>query len=117
MVCLDLIANAGSRSTPEIGALDEPAHLATGMLVVALLLALMRFRPTVAFVAAALVASTAIDVDHIPQYLGWNGLTEGAPRPFTHSLLTPWFSSSSGCWPGAGSARSPSGPPLASAPT
>ena len=88
VVCLDLIADAGSRSTPEIGALDEPAHLATGVLVVALLLVLWRPRPPVAFVAAALVASTAIDVDHIPQYLGWNGLTEGAPRPYTHSLLT-----------------------------
>jgi inner membrane protein len=89
VICLDLIANAGSRSTPEVGALDEPAHLATGVLVVALLVALLRAPPPLAFVAAALVASMAIDVDHIPQYLGWNGLTEGAPRPYTHSLLTP----------------------------
>ena len=57
--------------------------------MVALLLAVLPAPPTAAFLAAALVASTAIDVDHIPQYLGWHGLTEGAPRPYTHSLITP----------------------------
>jgi inner membrane protein len=36
-----------------------------------------------------LVASVALDLDHVPQYLGWNGLTEGAARPYTHSLVTP----------------------------
>ncbi len=35
-----------------------------------------------------LLASVAIDVDHIPDRLGWHGLTAGTPRPYTHSLLT-----------------------------
>jgi membrane-bound metal-dependent hydrolase YbcI (DUF457 family) len=89
VLCLDFVADAGSRSTAEIGALDEPAHLATGILVIFLLIAVVPAPPTVAFVLAALVASVAIDVDHIPQYLGWNALTEGAPRPYTHGLVTP----------------------------
>ena len=36
----------------------------------------------------ALIGSVAIDVDHIPQYLGYYFLTAGTPRPYTHSLLT-----------------------------
>jgi inner membrane protein len=68
--------------------IDEPAHMLTAVL---LLLALVAagFRPSAAFVAAALVASVAIDLDHLPRYLGWDGLSAGVPRPYTHSLFTP----------------------------
>ena len=88
VLCIDLITDAGSRSS-QVGVLDEPAHLATGILVLLLLVALLPTPPAVAFALAALVACVAIDLDHIPQYLGWQGLTEGTPRPYTHSLLTP----------------------------
>ncbi len=37
----------------------------------------------------ALIGSVAIDLDHIPEYLGYRFLTVGTPRPYTHSLLTP----------------------------
>jgi inner membrane protein len=65
-----------------LGVLDEPAHLATTGLV---LLALPHVsRP---FAGAALVASVAIDIDHLPLELGSDFLTAGTTRPYTHSLL------------------------------
>lgn len=88
VVGIDVVSNAGSRSA-QLGAIDELAHLATAILVMLLLIAILPTPLTMAFVLAALVASVALDLDHIPQYLGWQGLTEGTPRPYTHSLLTP----------------------------
>jgi inner membrane protein len=66
------------------GALDEVAHLTTaalGLLVLACFVELPR-----QFYIAALIASVAIDLDHIPLYLGLLG--DEAGRPFTHSLAT-----------------------------
>jgi inner membrane protein len=66
------------------GLLDEISHLATaalGLLVLACLVDLPR-----RCYAAALIASVAIDLDHIPDYLGLLG--DQAQRPFTHSLAT-----------------------------
>jgi inner membrane protein len=66
------------------GLLDEAAHLATaaiGLMVLACLIDAPR-----RFYAAALAASVAIDLDHIPLYLGWLG--EDGQRPVTHSLAT-----------------------------
>ncbi len=66
------------------GPLDEVAHLATaalGLLVLACFIDAPR-----RFYFAALVASVAIDLDHVPLYLGLLGTREG--RPFTHSLAT-----------------------------
>jgi hypothetical protein len=40
------------------------------------------------WLAPALTASVLIDADHIPGYLGWDILTAGTPRPYTHSLTT-----------------------------
>jgi inner membrane protein len=65
--------------------LDETAHFLTALLLLQLLPARQRERIAV----PALVASVAIDLDHIPQYLGYHFLTVGTPRPYTHSLLTP----------------------------
>src|SRR6266480_3929782 len=65
------------------GLLDEVAHLATaalGLMVLACLVDAPR-----RFYVAALVASVAIDIDHIPLYLG---LGDPAQRPVTHSLST-----------------------------
>jgi membrane-bound metal-dependent hydrolase YbcI (DUF457 family) len=64
--------------------LDEAAHLATAGLA---LLVLARFIDAPRrFYVAALIASVAIDLDHIPDYLGLLGDQNG--RPFTHSLAT-----------------------------
>jgi inner membrane protein len=66
------------------GPVDEVAHLATaalGLLVLARFIAAPR-----RFYIAALIASVAIDVDHIPLYLGLLG--NYAQRPATHSLST-----------------------------
>jgi inner membrane protein len=66
------------------GLLDEVAHLATaalGLMVLACLIDAPR-----RFYVAALVASVAIDLDHIPLYLGLLG--DDGQRPVTHSLAT-----------------------------
>jgi hypothetical protein len=66
------------------GPLDEVAHLATAALG---LLVLARFIDVPGrFYGAALIASVAIDLDHIPYYLGL--LTGLNQRPITHSLAT-----------------------------
>lgn len=80
----------GSTTPTEFGAVDEPAHLATCVLFLLAALTLVRLRRScLSFVAAALVASVAIDLDHIPGILGWQGLSGDLPRPYTHSLVTP----------------------------
>ena len=66
------------------GPLDEVAHLATaalGLMVLACLIDAPR-----GFYAAALIASVAIDLDHVPLYLGL--LRDDGQRPVTHSLAT-----------------------------
>ena len=66
------------------GLLDEPAHLATGALG---LLAVACFIDAPRrFYVAGLIASVAIDLDHIPLYLGLLGNQD--QRPVTHSLAT-----------------------------
>ena len=66
------------------GPVDEVAHLATATLG---LLVLARFiEAPRRFYVAALIASIAIDADHIPLYLGLLG--NPAQRPVTHSLST-----------------------------
>ncbi len=65
------------------GPLDELAHLLTALLVFWALSSRARER----FLVPALIASVAIDVDHIPDRLGVDWLTVGTPRPYTHSLL------------------------------
>jgi membrane-bound metal-dependent hydrolase YbcI (DUF457 family) len=64
--------------------LDETAHLLTTLLIC---WALGR-RAGERFLMPALVASVAIDADHVPARLGAQFLTAGTPRPYTHSLLT-----------------------------
>jgi inner membrane protein len=66
------------------GPLDECAHLVTMLLV------LWAAGPALTrrLAVPALIASVAIDLDHVPQHLGTQLLTAGTPRPYTHSLLT-----------------------------
>lgn len=66
------------------GPLDETAHALTMLMV----LWALGDRVWKRYGAAALVASVAIDLDHVPQYLGDGLLTRGTPRPYPHSLLT-----------------------------
>jgi inner membrane protein len=66
------------------GPLDELAHLFTTLLFFWALGPRARER----FLVPALIASVAIDFDHIPGRLGVDWLTAGTPRPYTHSLLT-----------------------------
>jgi inner membrane protein len=89
IVALDLLWRLieGSTGTVIYGVVDEPAHLATCLVALLALVAIASSRPSSAFVASALIASVAIDVDHIPAYLGWDGLTGTLPRPYSHSLL------------------------------
>jgi inner membrane protein len=83
LVVFDIGTELAGGSTIPGGPLDEVAHLLTTLL---LLWALGRVpRPTM---LAALVASVAIDLDHVPGRLGSDWLTAGTPRPFTHSLVT-----------------------------
>jgi inner membrane protein len=66
------------------GPLDEVAHVMTALIV------LWAFGRRVCdrFLVPALVASVVIDADHVPGALGHEFLTQGTPRPYTHSLLT-----------------------------
>ncbi len=66
------------------GPLDEVAHLVTTLIV------LWALGPRICkrFLIPALVASVAIDLDHLPRELGYEFLTRGTPRPYTHSLLS-----------------------------
>jgi membrane-bound metal-dependent hydrolase YbcI (DUF457 family) len=86
---LDLFWHAlsGASTGLAYGLLDEPAHLATA---VVLLLALGAFgtRLSGVFIVGAAIASVAIDIDHIPGILGSQLLTGGEPRPYSHSLIT-----------------------------
>ncbi len=76
-------ARAGASFVPG-GPLDETAHLLTMLIVLWALPPRVRQR----FGVPALAASVLIDVDHVPQYLGFRFLTQGTPRPYPHSLLT-----------------------------
>jgi inner membrane protein len=69
------------------GIFDEPAHLATCAICLLALAAVIGRVPGAGFVVAALVGATAIDLDHIPGFLGSHAFTEGTSRPYCHSLL------------------------------
>jgi hypothetical protein len=75
------------RSGPGVlqeGPFDETAHFLTGALVLA---ALPRVRSR-SFAVGLLVASVAIDLDHLPGLLGYQLITRTTQRPYPHSLLT-----------------------------
>ena len=60
-----------------LGPLDWSAHVATALILLANL-PLSTGHPSA---TAALVAAMAIDLDHVPGYLGTDILTAGTPRP------------------------------------
>jgi membrane-bound metal-dependent hydrolase YbcI (DUF457 family) len=77
----------GSTGSIAYGIIDEPAHLATCAIALAVVVVLTGVRLPPRFLGAALVSSVAIDLDHLPGYLGTHLLTGSMPRPYTHSLL------------------------------
>jgi hypothetical protein len=88
LAAVALAFDAAKRGIPfglwTTGPVDEVAHLSTaalGLFVLARFIAAPR-----RFYVAALIASAAIDLDHIPLYLGLLG--DQAQRPVTHSLST-----------------------------
>jgi membrane-bound metal-dependent hydrolase YbcI (DUF457 family) len=88
LAAIALAFDAADRRIPfgvwTTGPVDEAAHLATaalGLLVLAGFIDAPR-----RFYVAALIASVAIDLDHIPLYLGL--LANQSQRPVTHSLST-----------------------------
>jgi hypothetical protein len=92
VLLIDLFWSLVSSSTgpAEFGVVDEPAHLATGLLFLIAFLVALRSPPSLTFAVSALVASVAIDLDHVPGWLGWHGLFgEGVPRPYPHGMITP----------------------------
>jgi membrane-bound metal-dependent hydrolase YbcI (DUF457 family) len=66
------------------GILDEIAHLATGALGLLVLQRLIDAPK--GFYVSALISSVALDLDHVPYYLGL--LSYQPQRPATHSLAT-----------------------------
>lgn len=88
VIGLDAIAGWRRWHVLAAGLLDEPAHLATALLVLLAVAGprwLARHR---SFTLAACIAAVAIDVDHIPLYARVPHIAVDGGRPFTHSLLT-----------------------------
>lgn len=67
---------------------DESAHAVTALLAVGALVAWRRVWRARSIWVAALLGGTAIDFDHLPDILGWHGLSVGTQRPYTHALPT-----------------------------
>jgi hypothetical protein len=67
--------------------MDEPGHLATGIVVLGTITRWRGRPPGQPFIWAMLIASVAIDADHLPLEFGFGTwLYGGLPRPYTHAL-------------------------------
>jgi inner membrane protein len=84
ILVIDRWMSGGAHTLFAMGIADETAHLST-MVIVLLPFPALR---NASFILGCLVGSVAIDVDHIPLYLGSDSLTAQTNRPFTHGLLT-----------------------------
>lgn len=84
-----LALDVGLASMPfhPLTALDEAAHLATSALVLLAVAGAGRLRAAPVLAGCTLLGSVAIDVDHVPLYLGVPHVADGG-RPYTHCLLT-----------------------------
>lgn len=67
---------------------DELAHAATALLCVGALYALRQWHWDSRIWIATVIGGTIIDLDHVPAAFGWNVITIGTDRPYSHSLLT-----------------------------
>jgi hypothetical protein len=70
------------------GLLDEPAHLATALVILGTFVRIRRAPPDPRFGWTMLACSVLIDLDHLPAEFGSYVLTDGTPRPYTHALWT-----------------------------
>jgi inner membrane protein len=68
------------------GLLDEPAHLATALIILGALTRIRGALPDQRFGWTMLACSVLIDLDHLPAEFGTGALTNGTPRPYTHAL-------------------------------
>lgn len=67
--------------------MDEPCHLLTAMVLLGTITRWRGRPPSLPFTWALLIASVAIDIDHLPAELAVRGLLYGhLPRPYTHAL-------------------------------
>jgi mannan endo-1,4-beta-mannosidase len=89
IVAVDLVWGlfVGSTGPLAFAVVSKPAHLATCAIALLALAAVGAAPPPRRFVVAALIASVAIDVDHIPGILGSHALAGSLPRPYPHSLV------------------------------
>ena len=79
---IDALSGWTRRPLPVAAVADETAHLLTAFVV----LLAVPFPLPRRFVLAALAASVAIDLDHLPLVLGSDALTRDTARPLTHGL-------------------------------
>ncbi len=70
------------------GMIDEPAHLATALVILGAITRFRRSPPEPEFGWTMLACSVLIDLDHLPAEFGITALTDGTPRPYTHALWT-----------------------------
>jgi inner membrane protein len=68
------------------GLLDEPAHLATALVMLGALIRVRGKLPDQRFGWTMLACAVLIDLDHVPDEFGSDVLTNGTPRPYTHAL-------------------------------
>ena len=73
---------------------DEPAHAVTALVG----LGALGWRLTRPVAVGTLLGAVLIYIDHVPLVLGWDVLTEGTIRPYTHSLLTVGVVGLAGWW-------------------
>jgi len=84
ILTIDRWMSGGAHTLLAIGIADETAHFST-MVIILLAFPMLR---NAGFILGCVVGSVAIDVDHIPLFLGSDILTADTNRPFTHGLLT-----------------------------
>jgi hypothetical protein len=84
----DLFTTRVRVSQPIDAVFDEPAHIATGLLLVGILPIALRARYGLDGLLGVLLGSVLVDIDHLPQEFGHEFLTRGTDRPYPHSLLT-----------------------------
>lgn len=84
ILIIDRWMSGGLHTLLATGIADETAHLST-MVIVLLAFPMLR---NAGFILGCLAGSVAIDVDHIPLFLGSDIFTADTNRPFTHGLLT-----------------------------
>ncbi len=78
----------GSTGPVTYAFVDEPAHLATCAVLLLAIAAFVGGRLPLSFVVAAVIATVAIDLDHVPGMLGSHLITGGLPRPYAHSIVS-----------------------------